>query len=210
MKENTISKKNKGRIPSTSPSPDRNLAPQSTKDLELNVDKELVLKIIVAKLEASKSCDWHELSKKIGKFGTGGIVSKGKIAKGKKGVDEEGGLSGTELHDLYHNTILPALRNGRALWRDSPEPLSKSTSLASPEATTPTSPAEEEEDDMGLDSGEETQVIKSRPRRKSAVNGNEKKSHVYAEMEEEEEDDEVDKGTGYSDDAEGTEYSDID
>lgn len=96
------------------------------------LDKALVLQIVLAKLEACKTCDWHELSMKLGKYniaGSGvgqggrgkkrgkGGKGKKKASKGKKGDlgDEAGedetagspetgvGMSGTELYEMYHN-----------------------------------------------------------------------------------------------------------
>jgi len=94
------------------------LSPSPTPSLDsppaaLGLDKALVLRIILAKLEASKTCDWYELSLKLNKDADGGKAgdAKGKDkAKGrKKGSDDEHkgrGLSGSELYDLYHYVSL--------------------------------------------------------------------------------------------------------
>lgn len=129
--------------PSTSPSLSSSDTPPA-----LTLDKHLVLQIILAKLESSKSCDWHELSLKLS--GTSGHAEneakggkKGTIkAKGKGRKEVAQGLTGTELREMYHNvcrwafqktdkgcgtgglaanvtqSILPSLRTGRALWTD--------------------------------------------------------------------------------------------
>ncbi|RSH91277.1 hypothetical protein EHS25_009576 [Saitozyma podzolica] len=97
----------------------------STTPPALTLDKHLVLQIILAKLESSKSCDWHELSLKLS--GTSGYAKEG-AKGGKKGAIKAKarekkdvaaqGLSGTELREMYHDIILPSLRSGRALWTD--------------------------------------------------------------------------------------------
>jgi hypothetical protein len=77
----------------------------------LGLDKKLVLRILLAKLEGSKSCDWHELSLALAgqaggdtTFGVKGGAGKG---RGKKATEEKAkeakAISGTQLHDLYHN-----------------------------------------------------------------------------------------------------------
>ncbi|WVQ78023.1 hypothetical protein IAT38_000104 [Cryptococcus sp. DSM 104549] len=103
------------------------------------LDKDLVLRIILAKLEASKTCDWYELSLKLaeeGELSPGRAVckaagkgrGKGQEKLGKKGRKSEEALSGAELFDLYHNRILPALKAGRPLWReDEPRQISGSS-----------------------------------------------------------------------------------
>jgi hypothetical protein len=81
-----------------------------------SLDKSLVLRILLAKLQASKTCDWYELSLKLnaeddggggkeaaggkGSGGKGGKAAKDKVEKGK---GKKGGISGADLHDLYHN-----------------------------------------------------------------------------------------------------------
>lgn len=84
------------------------------------MNKDLVRQIVLAKLESSKTCDWYTLSQ---------ILNQdGKQVWGKK----KGEITGTKLHDLYHNVsrgllwkfssydmdkrILPALKSGLALW----------------------------------------------------------------------------------------------
>lgn len=66
-----------------------------------SLDKHLVLQIVIAKLEASKTCDWFILSREVGK----------KVG-GKKGKEA---WTGTELHDLYHSVcvVLNCIRSMR-------------------------------------------------------------------------------------------------
>lgn len=68
------------------------------------LDKGLVLRIIIAKLEASKTCDWFELSRNLAAEAPADTPGKAKGKAGGKKKDKEGkpGLSGSELHDLYH------------------------------------------------------------------------------------------------------------
>ncbi|KIR58666.1 hypothetical protein I314_05505 [Cryptococcus bacillisporus CA1873] len=97
-------KARKPRQPSSS-SEDTSLLPSSLKrDASLHLNKDLVLQIVLAKLESSKTCDWYTLSQR--------LDQDGKQVWGKKKVE----ITGTELHDLYHNRILPALKSGLALW----------------------------------------------------------------------------------------------
>ncbi|WVF72278.1 hypothetical protein IAT40_007090 [Kwoniella sp. CBS 6097] len=115
----TSNKRARARSPSNTPTSADD--PDSTLSSEQSLlDKQLVLAIIVAKLEASKECDWHALSQKIAasyKTGSSGGGKKGG-SKGKNGKAEEGEgkINGTELYELYHTEILPALKHDKALW----------------------------------------------------------------------------------------------
>ncbi|KAK8869883.1 hypothetical protein IAR55_000451 [Kwoniella newhampshirensis] len=201
--KDTNNTKNKRKpVEPSSPRPGSN-SDTATDDLTLNLDKDLVLKIIIAKLEASKTCDWHELSKTIGKIGHGvekkAVSSKG--GKGKKSSEEESGFSGTELHELYHHTILPALRDGRALWQDSSETQHAQSTSPSTAATSqigPMTPPGEEDDEaeMQLDSEEETQVLKVRAERERTSKGNTREAQVDWD----EDDDETLSDAGSDDD----------
>ncbi|EAL22493.1 hypothetical protein CNBB3710 [Cryptococcus deneoformans B-3501A] len=92
---------------SSSSSADMSLLPLSPKcDASLDLTKDLVLQIVLAKLQSSKTCDWYALSQKLNKDEKRGWEKK------------KGEITGTELHDLYHNRILPALKSGIALWSD--------------------------------------------------------------------------------------------
>lgn len=65
------------------------------KDSAHSLTKDFVLQLILTKLEASKTCDWHELSLKLGTEGKDMVkVSQGKTAEG---------WTGSELYDFYHN-----------------------------------------------------------------------------------------------------------
>ncbi|OXC69823.1 hypothetical protein AYX13_01590 [Cryptococcus neoformans] len=78
------------RQPSSS-SADMSLLPSSPKhDASLDLDKDLVHQIVLAKLQSSKTCDWHALSQKLNQ-------------DGKRGSGKKKEITGTELHDLYHN-----------------------------------------------------------------------------------------------------------
>ncbi|KAL7422262.1 hypothetical protein Q5752_002908 [Cryptotrichosporon argae] len=83
-------------------------------------EKAVVLAILLAKLEDSKTCDWFGLAQSLGGGGGGGGGAKDKGGKGKgQGRKVEGeGWSGNELRQMYQSTILPALRAGTALWTD--------------------------------------------------------------------------------------------
>lgn len=59
------------------------------------LSKSLVLDIILAKLEYTKGCDWYELSQRLA-----GEKAGKDNTKAKGGRKE---LSGSDLHDLYHN-----------------------------------------------------------------------------------------------------------
>lgn len=73
--------------------------PSSPKpDPSLDLNKDLVLQIVLAKLESSKTCDWYTLSQRLNQDGKQGL--------GKK----KGEITGTELHNLYHNV------SGVLLW----------------------------------------------------------------------------------------------
>lgn len=63
-------------------------------------DKKLILKMIVAKLEATKNCDWYELSVQLGKEGLGGEIGGAK--KGRKS-QQKGKVTGDDLYELYHH-----------------------------------------------------------------------------------------------------------
>jgi hypothetical protein len=101
------------RLPAKSSKHDAKPTPppsSSTTPPALTLDKHLVLQIILAKLESSKSCDWHELSLKLS--GTSGYAKEG-AKGGKKGAIKAKarekkdvaaqGLSGTELREMYHD-----------------------------------------------------------------------------------------------------------
>lgn len=78
------------RQPSSS-SADMSLLPSSPKhDALLDLDKDLVHQIVLAKLQSSKTCDWYALSQKLNQ-------------DGKRGWGKKKEITGTELHDLYHN-----------------------------------------------------------------------------------------------------------
>ena len=62
------------------------------------LSKDLVLRVIIAKLEPYKICDWHELSLNLGTMGK----TIEKTAKGNK-VKRLFAWSGTELHEIYYN-----------------------------------------------------------------------------------------------------------
>ncbi|GFZ46204.1 hypothetical protein JCM24511_04451 [Saitozyma sp. JCM 24511] len=151
---------------SDSPSPSSNTTPSAW-----TLEKHLVLQIVLAKLESSKSCDWHELSLKLS--GTSGRAEdeakggkKGTIkARGKEKKDVTAqGLSGTELREMYHNIILPSLRAGRALWTEDATnhtfaPLTPITANAETPTTTTTRDqefAQEGESDEDADSNHES------------------------------------------------------
>jgi hypothetical protein len=57
-------------------------------------NKDMVLQIIIAKMEGSRGCDWFELSKSLGWT----IEGEKKGKKGKIG----GAMSGNELRDTYY------------------------------------------------------------------------------------------------------------
>ncbi|WVO21937.1 uncharacterized protein IAS62_003257 [Cryptococcus decagattii] len=97
-------KARKPRQPSSS-SEDTSLLPSSLKrDASLHLNKDLVLQIALAKFQSSKTCDWYTLSQRLNQ--------DEKQVWGKKKME----VTGTELHDLYHNRILPVLKSGFALW----------------------------------------------------------------------------------------------
>lgn len=59
------------------------------------LDKSLVLKIIVAKLEGSKTADWHALSQH--------LSSNENKPKGGKKKAASTDLTGNQIHSMYHN-----------------------------------------------------------------------------------------------------------
>ncbi|WVQ98660.1 hypothetical protein IAU59_005791 [Kwoniella sp. CBS 9459] len=147
---NLDEKKGKKRARSASPSQPSTIVPvagskhpltaEGSTQTQTSLDKQLVLAIIVAKLEASKECDWHALSQTIGdrikatSSPSSASASGGK--KGKQGTGAGGGegkMSGTELYELYHTTILPSLKNGKALWTDTNADAIMSDDLAIPQ-----------------------------------------------------------------------------
>lgn len=84
-------KARKPRQPSSS-SEDTSLLPSSLKrDASLHLNKDLVLQIALAKFQSSKTCDWYTLSQRLNQ--------DEKQVWGKKKME----VTGTELHDLYHN-----------------------------------------------------------------------------------------------------------
>lgn len=81
------------------------LLPSSPKhDASLDLDKDLVHQIVLAKLQSSKTCDWYALSQKLNQ-------------DGKRGSGKKKEITGTELHDM-DKRILPALKSGIILWND--------------------------------------------------------------------------------------------
>ncbi|WVQ71589.1 hypothetical protein IAR50_001129 [Cryptococcus sp. DSM 104548] len=147
----------------------------------LDLDKGLVLQIILAKLEANKTCDWYEMSQRFkaeGEVGVdkdgveGGTAGKGKGkggARGKgKGKKRDGELSGTDLHDLYHNKILPALKNGRALWVEDEKGGDRRVSTAST-STTASSTAGASKAIAGMRVGESCKEEGTKPRIKQRL-----------------------------------------
>lgn len=70
----------------------------------INLDKDLVIRMIVAKLESSKNCDWYDLASQLNKDGLGGRLGVGKKGKkGKKGTTEDKDkVTGDQLYELYH------------------------------------------------------------------------------------------------------------
>lgn len=62
-----------------------------------------MIQILVAKLDSSRSFDWYDLSQKLNSSPAGAkVVGNGKgKGKSKKGEEGEGGLSGTELREVY-------------------------------------------------------------------------------------------------------------
>ena len=76
------------RLDITPDSTDMHLQVQSSPKKSPIFDKALVLSIVLAKLEATKSCDWHDLAVKL---------SAGAGRGSKKA------WSGTDLHGMYHD-----------------------------------------------------------------------------------------------------------
>ncbi|TYJ57142.1 hypothetical protein B9479_002056 [Cryptococcus floricola] len=137
-------KKGSGDASPTPSSPSSSGDPTS---FSLDLDKELVMKIILAKLEANKTCDWYQMSQRLkaeGEVGLDredlgdGVTGQGKGKGRGRGKGKQKGkreLSGTDLHDLYHNKILPALKNGRALWVEDGEGCDRRASTSSTSAS---------------------------------------------------------------------------
>lgn len=99
-----------GRKRKSSPISDADAAKDRTAPEAVLLDKAFVLRLVIAKLEASKSCDWHELAQKLsgGRKGDDSATTKGaKRGKAPTAEREEKGVgsewTGTELHDMYHN-----------------------------------------------------------------------------------------------------------
>ncbi|RSH78312.1 uncharacterized protein EHS24_002781 [Apiotrichum porosum] len=128
--------------PKAKPKTKKSLSPPPSPPRTAVLDKNLVCRIILAKLDESKTCDWYALSQKLAAEDGGNGVKTGIITKagtgkggkgnakgknGKNGKNSNNALSGSDLHDLYHNKILPGLRAGRALWRESPPPDARDT-----------------------------------------------------------------------------------
>lgn len=94
--------------PKPKPAPQKSRASASSKTLSdkskaprRKLDRALALDILVAKLEATKTCDWYALSQRLAaaaKEREEEEKAKRKAEKVKVKV-----LSGSELHDLYHN-----------------------------------------------------------------------------------------------------------
>ena len=145
------------------------------------LSKDLVLRVIIAKLDSSKICDWHELSLDLGTLGK-------TIEKTVKGKQEKSLIawSGSELHEIYHNvshilsmtarilivaqSILPALKSGHLPWipsrSPSPEHLPRLCQALLPEV----GPDEDGSDEETLVSEEEmTRVSRSRKAKLNAV-----------------------------------------
>lgn len=115
--------------PSPSDSTDRDPKPS------LELDKSLVLEILVAKLDGSKAFDWFTLAQKLGSQDTStadGVATRvspaGPGSKAKKRVSGAqcnpkdsktpsfGGWTGAQLHDLYHNVSPEASPGGNGLY----------------------------------------------------------------------------------------------
>ena len=68
----------------------------------LVLPKDLLLQIVLSKLEGSKNCDWFELSKVVNsKLGAGSKADLGFGKKGKKNKEE--GWTGPDLSELYQS-----------------------------------------------------------------------------------------------------------
>jgi hypothetical protein len=61
------------------------------------LSKDLVLRIIIAKMEGSKQCDWYDLSMKLGWSGEGSATK----VNGKKRKEGEA-LNGNDIRELYY------------------------------------------------------------------------------------------------------------
>ncbi|WVR05114.1 hypothetical protein IAU60_002126 [Kwoniella sp. DSM 27419] len=131
-------------LPSSKHQPSPVPSPTSLKSSETPLlDKDLVLKIILAKLEASKTCDWFVLSQRLDV-----PVPAHAESKGSKGEEK---MSGNELRELYLHRILPALKAGKALWADDDVRDLGSSTLSRPDGRCET----------GMDGGQERLVGRS-------------------------------------------------
>jgi hypothetical protein len=82
------------------PKPSKPITLAAPKLRTRRLSKTLVLRMLLAKLEVSKTCDWHALSLQLAP------------PKGKRGSSK--GMSGSDLHEVYHNVS----RRGREGWRE--------------------------------------------------------------------------------------------
>ncbi|KAH8079699.1 hypothetical protein HD553DRAFT_362915 [Filobasidium floriforme] len=131
------------------------------------ITNDLYHRIMIKTLEhaLSKNMDWHKMSQEIlADEEASGIVmdkltkspKKGR-AKGKgrgkaEDVDPEKKgkeLTGTELHDHFHNTIFPGLKSGVPIWLGVVE-----TTTPTDDATTPSGETSTPTDDATTPSGE--------------------------------------------------------
>lgn len=106
--------------PKPKPPPQKSRTSPSSKSLSdkpkprRKLDRALALEILIAKLESTKTCDWYALSQRLAapeKEREKEEKAKRKVEKSKKE------LSGSELHDLYHNVSFAApfkLTTGRS------------------------------------------------------------------------------------------------
>lgn len=107
--------------PKAKPKTKKSLSPPPSPPRTAVLDKNLVCRIILAKLDESKTCDWYALSQRLAAEDGGNGVKTGIITKagtgkggkgnakgknGKNGKNSNNGLSGSDLHDLYHNVRL--------------------------------------------------------------------------------------------------------
>ncbi|ORY33751.1 hypothetical protein BCR39DRAFT_556978 [Naematelia encephala] len=98
--------------------------------------KEIIIEILLAKLDSSKTFDWHDLSQRLApkEQSHTDMKRKNRSRKGdsnskkQKETHLDSRWTGTQLHDMYHYEIIPALRAGRVPWVNiSPEPSTPST-----------------------------------------------------------------------------------
>jgi hypothetical protein len=75
-------------------------------------DKDLILRMIIAKLESNKTCDWYELAIQLNEDGFGGVLGSAKKAKRGKKMSEDK-VTGDELHELYHHVSHLSVLAGR-------------------------------------------------------------------------------------------------